>query len=218
MNVAPDTMTKGDFAAHIGVSPGRISQYIAQGSLSGDALDGDGRKARIRTSVAIEQLRRTLDPNQRFGANGAALRGVPPAVSTTKPTSQPDPSDEPKTKMPSAPPLMPNPQADELAELRLRQERVKAERLEREADLDVGRYMLTEDARREMAKAIASAFGVMEQGLQDMAMALAEQFGIPQRDAQHALVKSFRAVRANAVIGFRAEAEALPDHVEDGSE
>lgn len=215
MSLAIETMSKGDFAAHIGVSPGRVSQYIAEGKIRGDALEGEGRRARIRTAVAIQQIQRTLDPNQRFGANGTALRFAPPAVPMTVKSGVglplPDPPERsiPPSSQPRDLPV------DEMGELRLRQERVKAERLEREDLLDVGKYMLTDDVRREMAKAIASAYAVMEQGLQDMSGALAEQFGIPQRDALHALVKAFRTVRENATAAFKAHITELPEHVED---
>lgn len=37
------TMGKAEFADHIGVSPGRVSQYVAEGKISGDALIGSGR-------------------------------------------------------------------------------------------------------------------------------------------------------------------------------
>ncbi|MDX0568630.1 hypothetical protein GOC99_33415, partial [Sinorhizobium medicae] len=62
MSLAADIMTKSAFAAHVGVSAGRISQYIAERKIFGDALEGEGRNAKIRASVAVEQLRKTLDP------------------------------------------------------------------------------------------------------------------------------------------------------------
>lgn len=217
MTIAAETMSKGDFAAHIGISPGRVSQYIAEGKISGEALEGDGRRARIRTSVAISQLQRTLDPNQRFGANGFALRtSALGAAAQTQPDVVPVPpaaSERPRT----AAPLL-APQIDELAELRIRQERVKAEKAEREQMLDVGRYMLADDVRREMAKAISAAYAVMEQGIQDMAAAMAEQFGVPQRDAQHALAKAFRSVRASAAVSFLADASDEQEYVEDSDQ
>ena len=220
MTIATETMSKGDFATFMGITAGRVSQYIAQGKIGSDALEGEGRKAKIRTAVAIEQLKRNLDPSQRFGANGLALRSSvsviePPLLGADLPAASPLLPDQPKQKLP-APPL--SPQMDELAELRIRQERVKAERAEREQMLDVGRYMLADDVRREMARAMAAAYAVMEQGLQDMASALAEQFGIPQRDAQHTLAKAFRSVRANAASSFATSAEAAQEHVEDHSE
>ena len=50
---ADGTVNKSDFAAHLGVSAARISQYIAEGKLSADALVGTGRAARIRLDVAM---------------------------------------------------------------------------------------------------------------------------------------------------------------------
>ena len=78
--------------------------------------------------------------------------------------------------------------------------------------------MLTEAARREMGRAVAEAFKVMEQGLRDMANALSAEFSVPERDAQQVLQKSFRMVRAKAAESYRAQAEATPTMVEDAEE
>jgi hypothetical protein len=66
------TLSKSDFAERIGVSAGRVSQYIAEGKLTSEALEGEGRMARIRPAIAIEQLKATLDPHQMLGDNGRA--------------------------------------------------------------------------------------------------------------------------------------------------
>jgi hypothetical protein len=67
------TVGKAEFAAYIGVSPGRVSQYIAEGKISGDALVGPGRASRIRVEIAVAQLRERLDPGQMTG-NGKTTR------------------------------------------------------------------------------------------------------------------------------------------------
>ncbi len=216
MNLQTGSVSKGDFAVMLGVSPGRVSQYIAEGKIFGAAIEGEGRRAKINPVLAKDQLRKTLEPGQRFGANGAAMRAP-------EPKAQQAPDANLFTPRGDAPPSPPPPgtqdqPVDELAQLRLRRERIKTDQAEREELLDVGRYMLTEDGRRAMAKAIAAAFSVMEQGLQQMSEAMAEQFGVPQRDAHHALAKSFRAVRAVQAERFRQQADAEPVHVEDASE
>lgn len=212
-------MTKGEFAAHIGVTPGRISQYITEGKIAGDAIDGEGRYAKIRAEVAKQQLRRFLDPSQRFGANGSAALAVDAAA--TPPShaapSQPERS-EPSRQTDPAPtlPLSPaDPTQDELAQLRLRRERIATERAEREELLELGRYMLAEVARREMGRVAAEAFKIMEQGIAEMAKDMAAQFGVPQHDVQHSLLKSFRNVRAKAAESFRKRQADLAEHVED---
>ncbi|WP_262516504.1 hypothetical protein [Agrobacterium tumefaciens] len=209
MNLASDVMTKGDFAAAIKVSPGRVSQYISSGQIHGPALEGEGRNARIVASIAMQQLQRTLDPSQRFGGNGAALK----AGNDLFPAGT-QPSPAPTASKPSTLPL--SPPVDELAELRIRRERVATERAEREEQLEIGRYMLADDARREIAKAVAAAFAVMDQGIAEIASELSEKFSVPQRDLQYALTKSFRGVRERAAVTFQEMAGEEPEFVEDG--
>lgn len=209
MTLSAETMTKGAFAAHIGVSAGRISQYIAEGKIYGDALEGDGRTAKIRPAIARQQLQKTLEPSQRFGANGAAVL----KPSAGQPALQLAPSDGA-----SAPPprlTFTDDVADQLAAERLRQQQITTARLEREEALEVGRYMLTEEARRQTVRAVSEAFKVMEQGIPEMAKAIAAQFGVPMHDATHALLKVFRDVRAKKAAGFRTAADEQPEHIED---
>lgn len=196
-----ETMSKGDFAVHINVSAGRISQYIAEGKISAAALDGQGRSARIRTAIALSELRKTLDPSQRFGANGAAnivATQSPPAVSA-----------------PSSPTAVADPVVDELAAERLKQQRMKTAREQREEDLSVGRYMLTADARRETARAVTEAFKVMDQGIQEMAKTMAAEFDVSQRDALLAMHRVMRETRAKQAAAFREIAASLPEAIED---
>lgn len=210
MNLATGSVSKGDFAVMLGVSPGRVSQYIAEGKIFGEALEGEGRRAKINPAIAKAQLQKTLEPGQRFGANGTALR-TPQVVTDPSPSLF---SERPSTPPPPAQPSE-NPPVDELAQLRIRRERIKTEQAEREELLETGKYMLKDDALREMAKAISTAFSVMDQGLQQISEALAEQFSIPQRDVHHALVKAFRKVRSDRAEEFKNFANELPDTVED---
>lgn len=205
-----DVMTKGDFAALIGVSPGRVSQYISDGKIHGPALAGEGRSARVVVSVAQQQLQRTLEPSQRFGANGAALRTVPPAQHHAPPAApkrEPRRGDDAGTEKYTP--------ADELADLRIRRERIITEREERNEQLEIGRYMLATDVRREMAKAVTSAYLVMEQGIAEMAADLSSKYELPQKDVQYALMASFRNIRTNASRSFKEKAEREPEFVED---
>ncbi|WP_164831123.1 hypothetical protein [Sinorhizobium medicae] len=209
MTLSAETMTKGAFAAHIGVSAGRISQYIAEGKIYGDALEGDGRTAKIRPAIARQQLQKTLEPSQRFGANGAAVF----KASAGQPTLQLAPSDGA-----SAPPprlTVTDDVADQLAAERLRQQQITTARLEREEALEVGRYMLTDEARRQTVRAVSEAFKVMEQGIPEMAKAIAAQFSVSTHDATHVLLKAFRDHRAKKARDFADAAAELDEHVED---
>ena len=84
-----DIVTKSAFASLIGVSAGRVSQFLSEKKIFGDALVGEGRCARIRVSVACQQLKRNLDISQRFG-NGITIRlDQPLPVSEVGPPADP---------------------------------------------------------------------------------------------------------------------------------
>ncbi|WP_421581120.1 hypothetical protein [Shinella sp. M31] len=203
MQNAIETASKGDFAAIIGVSPGRISQYIADGKIFGDALVGEGRSARINVERARSQLGKTLDPSQRFGANGAAgKRTLAPSEGTaTEGRSETTPFVDPVV--------------DAVAAERLKQQRLTTARMEREEALAVGRYVLTEDARASQTKAVVEAFKVMEVAIQEMAKAIAANHGVTHRDAVLTLQKAFRDTREKQARQFADMAAALPAHIDE---
>lgn len=204
-----ETMSKGDFAAHINVSAGRISQYIADGKIFGDAIEGEGRRAKIRTAVALGQLSKTLDPSQRFGANGGVRIQMP---AMTRPATPASPAMLPLTA-PTSPTT--DPVVDELAAERLKQQRLQTAKLEREEAASIGRYILTDAARRETGRAVTEAFKVMDKAIQEMAKKLAADFALPERDALLALHKVMRDVRSQQAAEFRAEIENIDRLVED---
>jgi hypothetical protein len=65
-------VTKAEFASLVGVSPGRVSQWLRAGKIDGAAIVGEGRDARIDAELAKRQLDARLDLGQRLGANGKA--------------------------------------------------------------------------------------------------------------------------------------------------
>jgi hypothetical protein len=82
---------KSEFARMCNVSQGRVSQWIANGTIGRDALIGEGQRALIDVQLAFEHLKERLDPSQRFSINGLSTRlngDAPPAP--RKKTSQPD--------------------------------------------------------------------------------------------------------------------------------
>ena len=77
------TVSKAEFAEMSNVHPSRVSHWIKDGKIRGDAIAGEGRNARIVVAVAQKQLKSRLDPYQRLpGANGAGTRldAVPAAA------------------------------------------------------------------------------------------------------------------------------------------
>lgn len=77
-----EAVRKSTYAKLRGVSAGRVSQWLADGMISGEAIVGVGRSARIVVSLADAQLRERLDHPRRLAfeesdkANGAALLHV----------------------------------------------------------------------------------------------------------------------------------------------
>jgi hypothetical protein len=63
----PKIVRKSVFASMCGVTPARVSQWLSEGKLTGEALVGEGRSAKINVAIALGQLRARLDVSQRFG-------------------------------------------------------------------------------------------------------------------------------------------------------
>jgi hypothetical protein len=210
-------VSKGEFAKLANISPGRVTQLIAEGKIGRDALDGDGRAAKIRLEVALPQYHARRDPGQATG-NGAHARTVLPAMPAQVP-SAPELPATPLSAPQQAPSALPisDPVADRIQRERLEQERIKTERMKREEAESAGRYILAEEARAEMIRAASSVLRIVEGGISDMATAISGRFGVPQRDVLHELTRAFREIRTRAAMENRLAAEAMPESVEDRS-
>jgi hypothetical protein len=73
---------KSEFAEMRGVSPGRVSQWIAAGQIDGAAIVGSGQRALINVELACAQLQERLAVDERFGLNSLSTNleaSAPPA-------------------------------------------------------------------------------------------------------------------------------------------
>lgn len=218
---AAETLTKGEFAHLLGLSAGRISQYIADGKITAVSLTGSGRNARIIRERALADLGRTLDPAQSFGQNGMATRAAL--------TAHPSPSSAPRgldAPAPANPLWLAETVADRIGAEKLRQAQLQTLKMERQEALETGQYMLTAEARAAMGSAASRLLVAFESGLSDMADAIAAEHGVPPRDALMTLATAFRRVRAKAAKAFEttrdealaADAEARAIQAEEDSE
>ncbi|RWQ12354.1 hypothetical protein [Mesorhizobium sp.] len=196
------TLSKGDFAAHIGVTPGRVSQYISSGMIGPDALDGQGRTAKVIVAKAVEQIRRRRDIGQALG-NGIATRLELDPVEPDAPASS-STGQLPRTSNVD----------DELKQERLQAER-RRNRIAAEEDATRrGRLVDASQVRAEMTK-MAQAIDDENAGmLADFASAVAAEFKLPQRDVLHLLRKIRTEKKAGAAERARRRAAALPEFVE----
>ncbi|MDP2214760.1 hypothetical protein [Phenylobacterium sp.] len=207
-------VSKSEFAALIGVSPGRVSQMIAEGKIDGDALAGEGRSAKVRVEVARAQLRERTDLGQRLG-NGIETRldGALPFPAGAN-LADPHPKAAPRLTGaddgPQPPPAPSDQVADRLKQLKL----LDAERRERQAlEEDLARrgtYVRSDHSRAALVGVAQTMLNVFEGSIADLAQALATRFELPHRDVSHVLRQEFRALRARAAEAARKKAEELP--------
>jgi hypothetical protein len=190
-------ISKGEFAQALGVSAGRISQMIREGKIGPEALEGEGRFAKIRPDVARRQIADRTDIGQRFG-NGLDTRLDAPAPDTGR--VNPPPTD------PTAELI----KAERLHSLQLANQRAREEALAR-----AGRYTRTDEVAAQMGKLASGMITVFEGALGDLAEDLASKFELPARDVLHALRQSFREVRVKAAAQARGHLAETPRLTED---
>lgn len=195
---AAGTLAKGEFARFIGVTPGRVSQYISGGKIGGEAITESGR---IRVEIAKAQLLKRLDVSQMTG-NGLDTR-LAPAV----PIEQPPPQSPP-----SPPPI--DSVEEKIKRARLEGiERDNRKKAEDEA-ARAGRYVAAEAARQQLGRVAGAMVTVFESALAELATAIAAQFKVPQRDVLHLLRTEFRNVRSRAATSVAQAASDLPALIE----
>lgn len=192
------TLTKGEFAALIGVSAGRVSQYLKEGRISSSSIDGEGRAARIKVEQAKADLRISLDVGQRFG-NGVSTRLEPLSGGTGVRTSDP---------------IIVSGIDQEIKEQKLEQIR-RANRNAAIADATArGTLMKTDDAKAQMAKIASGMLNEIEGKLPEMATEVSNKFNLPQRDVLHTLRASFKSARGRLAVEARSAALSLPKETE----
>jgi len=190
----PALVKKSTFAALRGVTPGRVSQWLAKGKISGPAIVGEGPSAKIDVDIATAQLRERLDVNARFGLKGLSTN-----------------LDRASDQLPL--PLRDRVEAQIKAE-KLRQAQLLTRRLEEEDRQRRGLYVEAKAARNEMARLVADLLGSFEGSLTDLSAALAAQFRLPARDVLHVLRKEFRRIRERLAAAHAAKAAAEPRTVQ----
>lgn len=194
-------LSKGDFAREVGVSPGRVSQWIAEGKIGPDALDGEGRSAKIIVDRALEQIKARRDVGQSLG-NGIGTRvfGATGAA-TDQPTS-------------TAPPLRTDDVAYQIQLERLKSERRKNERDAVEEATRRGKLVPADDVRAQMARLARQVDEVNAAMLVDFASAIAGKFSLPQRDVLHLLREVRNEKKGVAAEVAKEQSEDVPATVE----
>jgi hypothetical protein len=206
----PEVLSKSEFASLIGVSPGRVSQYISGKKLSGEALAGEGRSQRIRVRAALAQLKVRLDIDQRLSANGINTNlDRPASASAATMFEGATPGDPPQFQ--SAADRI----EDQIKTERLESLRRQNRKLAEEEAARAGRYVIASDAEQQLGRALALQMNWFEGALGELAAAVCSQFSLSNRDVVHCLRSALRDARERATASLQAKAEAMPKLVED---
>jgi hypothetical protein len=207
--MTPAVVSKSAFARLVNVSPTRVGQWLRERKLGGDALEGEGRFARIKVDVACQQLKLRLNTGQQLGNGLATMLDVPPppAASVASAAAPPEPSDTVGEAI----------RLEKLREMQLRTRALSEAELARR-----GVYTKTEAARAALAKMATDMVSIFEGGLADLAAAVAAQYQLPARDVLHLLRAEFRTVRDTAARAVASKAAGEPvlvaDEVETGAD
>jgi hypothetical protein len=196
--------SKSQFAALAGVSAGRVSQWITEGKITEDEMEGTGRNAKIKVGPACARLKLKLDAAQRLG-NGLRtnLSIVSPLPITEQQTQKPEPQGAvDKLDL-------------QLKEQKLKQAEAQNRKLEEDERARRGLYVRTQDASAETAKITGTILQMFEGGLADVAAEIAAEYKLPARDVIHLMRKRFREVRAKISGQLADEAEQLPILIDD---
>jgi predicted transcriptional regulator len=178
-------LSKQSFAEFIGVTPARLSQYLAEGRISGEAVVGVGRHARINVAVAQAQLKTRLDITQRIANGRARLDGAGAAA------------------------VEDGIKAERLAQLRHLNQRAAEE-----AALRAGAYVKAADARQQFGNIAARLMSTFEASFVLIANAIVASRAQTPRDILRAMRSTWREVRTQTAKTQGAEAFALPPMID----
>ena len=199
-----DVVTKSAFASLCGVSCGRVSQWLADGKLDGEAIVGHGHRARIRIDVARRQLKQRLNITQRLATGRAKLDG--------------EHGEERQEWNPSLNVGVASPVEEDIKAERLAQLRHFNQRAAEEAALRAGAYVKAADARQQFGAIAARMLSTFEASFLPIANAIVASRAQTSRDVLRSMRSTWREVRAKAAKAQGEEALALPSLIDEGAD
>tara|TARA_A100000171_G_scaffold6710_2_gene5210 strand:+ start:17332 stop:18000 length:669 start_codon:yes stop_codon:yes gene_type:complete len=202
MASSSDVVSKSEFARLIGVSKPRVSQLISEGKITGDAISGEGRSAKIVVSVARDQLNASLDLDQR-AANGRAELSLDEAATGGLVEGVSDP-------------IPKSPSTDDLyKQQRLRKIQHENEELEEKRRERKGEYVRADSVRSTVSRHVGNMIDEFEADLGHWAEELSAETGGSVKDIKHSLKKLFRGAREKLARHNRDLISDLPEFDEE---
>lgn len=204
--MSDQVLSKGKFAEHIGVSAGRVSQMITEGLIGKQALQGEGRNAKIFVDVAVRQIGQRRDIGQSLG-NGLTTNLQGTFAKSSPPFGGRTPSDA-------------DPEEDfqnidmQIKLARLERELRTNRRAAEEDEAALGRFVEAADVEAEMNRISGRMINIFDGMLPSLANTVAEKFEVPSRDVLHVLRLKYVELRGAVETKERERASKLPDTLE----
>ena len=183
-------VTKGQLAAIAGVSPGRVSQWISEGKIHGEALIGEGRAAQINLDIAQSQLGLTLDFDQRQAQSLAKQQPVAPNVTIT-------------------------PEQQRIHAVKAETAEIELRRLQREELEQQGILIRADQARQTWGRELSDLVAAIDQWLPEAAKQLEKDLQVDHKRATTILRHAFRDFRTKRTDLARNAAFDQPELIAD---
>jgi hypothetical protein len=215
-------------ADKLGVTPGRVSQYVAEGKLAG-CYTGTGRQRRFDLAACADALGKRLDQGQMMG-NGAETRRAIGSIRSGTPSLTGFQAEQRQKSRQSADgeatpdarggagasELSPSdPDRYELARTQKAQE--EARRLRRMNAEAEGRYVLASEVELQMRRVLAQEMAEVESLLRDGARKIADAMKVDYKGVRKILIDAWRDHRSarSAVLADQSQAAQLSDAERD---
>lgn len=208
-------LNSSDLAKVLGVSKGRVSQYVSGNKLDG-CFTGSGTARRFDLDKVAHALGRQLHPGQMLG-NGAstkrALKALEIApIEAVAPDLDDDEDDQPapsrsrsSQSRESAPLEGKDPDRYELARTQKAEE--EARRLRRMNAEAEGTYVLASEVERQVARLLAQEVAEVEAVLRDGSRRVADLLGVDFKAVRQAMMNQWREHRAKRTEALQVQAE-----------
>ncbi len=195
-------LTATQLAETLGVSKGRVSQYVAAGTLDG-CFDGDGRARRFDLDQCAKALNKKLDRGQMLGNGGSTKRVL---AALAQPALEADSA--PKRGAPKSVLSPEDPDRYDMARAAKAEEDLRSMRLRN--GREEGLYVLASEVQRSVSAVLAQEIAEMETVLREGARAVADKLGVDFKAARQILIgiwRQHRVGRAQALDDGAANAE-----------
>lgn len=203
---------KSEFANLCNVSNARVSQWLSEGKIDGEAIVGTGQRAMLDVEKAQEQLKLRLATDERYGLNGLGTKLDTPINNGAR-GAQENGAARSARVIPEGETVVTT--DEQMKEVKLKQQQLLLAKMAY-ADLALkGVYASTREAAGGFSKVATEMMSIVEGWFPDLASAHAAKFQISQRESLHLTREEFRKVRDQMAAVWRGLASKLPKIIDE---